>query len=183
MWVWNSPRDWHLDGVSRHVMRMESFQSKSPIKMIHYDTNYTLGGVHDICPESLTVAPVARAAVQLASVLTLSNEDSSASERSKESVVARAMKVYNDAKHIAPTRLLDEHHRCWASIWDRRHRAVYIGPTYSGPLSGTTIQRPALDTAVSGLYTRPPGNDSFTGSAVLSAAGTSSVNIGAVAVM
>lgn len=83
-----------------------------------YDTNHTLGFVHDVCPESLAVAPGARATVQLLSVLTLSNETPSGSERSKESVVARAMKVYNDAKRTASAQLLDEHRHGWATLWD-----------------------------------------------------------------
>ncbi len=83
-----------------------------------YDTNHTLGFVHDVCPKSLTVAPGARATVQLLSVLTLSNEDSGALKGSKESVVARAMKLYSDAKRTASTRLLDEHRQGWAALWD-----------------------------------------------------------------
>jgi trehalose/maltose hydrolase-like predicted phosphorylase len=80
-----------------------------------YDSNHTLGYVHDICPESLTAAPGERATVQLLSALTLSSEHLSTS---KESVVLRAMKVYEDAKRTPATQLLNEHRRGWSALWD-----------------------------------------------------------------
>jgi hypothetical protein len=80
-----------------------------------YDTNITLGYVYDICPESLTAAPGARATLQLLSALTLSSEEP---DTNKEAVVSRAMKVYQNAKRTVATQLLDEHRKGWSALWD-----------------------------------------------------------------
>ena len=91
-----------------------------------YDTNHTLGYVHDICPDKLAAKPGHKATVQLLSVLTLSNEQSeeeddmgagSSSDR-KEAVVPRAMALYKAAKSTAPKQLLAEHVQGWGALWD-----------------------------------------------------------------
>jgi hypothetical protein len=45
-----------------------------PSNAHEYDTNHTLGYVHDVCPEKLAAQPGRKATLQLLSVLTLSNE-------------------------------------------------------------------------------------------------------------
>lgn len=80
-----------------------------------YDTNITLGFVHDVCPPTLAAAAGKKTRVRLLSALTLSSEDS---EGDKDGVVASALKVYEDAKAIALDELLDEHRRGWAALWE-----------------------------------------------------------------
>ena len=57
---------------------------------------------------------------QLLSVLTLSSEESDKADKAaaKDAVVARARKLYRDAKAMAPTRLLAEHTAGWAALWE-----------------------------------------------------------------
>ena len=57
---------------------------------------------------------------QLLSVLTLSSEESDKADKAaaKDAVVARARKLYRDAKAMAPTRLLAEHAAGWAALWE-----------------------------------------------------------------
>jgi hypothetical protein len=84
-----------------------------------YDTNITLGYVHDVCPGSLKAEPGRKTHLQLLSVVTLSNEDSDVAPTSaKEAVVPRALSLYTAAKALAPTKLFEEHRQGWASLWD-----------------------------------------------------------------
>ena len=85
-----------------------------------YDTNHTLGYVHDVCPTELSAAAGGKATAQLLSVLTLSSEESDKADKAaaKDAVVARARKLYRDAKAMAPTRLLAEHTAGWAALWE-----------------------------------------------------------------
>lgn len=92
-----------------------------------YDTNHTLGYVHDICPEKLVANPGRTARVQLLSVLTLSNEEradtvdttsAAAGGDPKEAVVTRAAALYKAAKALPSDQLLDEHRQGWAALWD-----------------------------------------------------------------
>eukprot|EP01051_Picozoa_sp_SAG22_P004748 SAG22_NODE_262_length_13373_cov_11.716965_10_plen_822_part_00 len=85
-----------------------------------YDTNHTLGYVHDVCPDSLAAAPGAIATVQLLSVLTVSTEEdgSGATDGARDAVVPRAMKIYEAAKTAGRKQLLDEHRRGWEALWD-----------------------------------------------------------------
>lgn len=82
-----------------------------------YNTNQTLGYVHDLCPQKLTALPGQTAVVQLLSVLTVSSEDSEAAAAEEDAVVSRAMKVYTDAKATPPAQLLSEHRQGWAALW------------------------------------------------------------------
>lgn len=89
-----------------------------------YDTNQSLGYVHDVCPPKLTAKPGNTATVQLLSVLTLSSEEEGdmgddSKARVDTRVVSRALKIYQDAKTTSPTQLLDEHRQGWAALWDR----------------------------------------------------------------
>ena len=85
-----------------------------------YDTNHTLGYVHDLTPSSLTAAAGQVTSVQLLSVRTVSFE--SAEADAKSDVVARAMKLYEAAKATRQEDLLAEHRQGWAALWDGGYR-------------------------------------------------------------
>ena len=69
-----------------------------------YETNHTLGYVHDICPQSISAAAGAVATVRLLSVLTLSNEKLNAHE--SKDVVSRALNVYHSVAVLSSEQLL-----------------------------------------------------------------------------
>ena len=87
-----------------------------------YDTNITLGFVHDTCPDSLKAGPGGKKSLQLLSVVTLSNEVSNAARPvdsgAKEAVVPRAFSLYRAAKAVAPEMLFEEHRQGWAALWN-----------------------------------------------------------------
>lgn len=80
-----------------------------------YNTNHTVGFVHDACPSKVKAAAGATATVRLLSVLTVSTEEPNTPNTS---VVSRARQLYDAARALPPSQLLDEHTRGWGALWE-----------------------------------------------------------------
>ena len=109
----------HAGGSPRQLLGvLHAPEQCEPSNAEEYDTNHTLGFVHDVCPSSLSATPGAKASVQLLSVLTLSNEETEdQAADAKGAVVQRALSLYTAAKAADPTQLLEEHKAGWAALW------------------------------------------------------------------
>jgi hypothetical protein len=86
-----------------------------------YDTNHTVGIVHDVCPSELSAAAGTKATARLLSVLTVSSEgeSSDAPHANTTAVVSRAQRLYDAARLVPPAQLLEEHREGWAALWVR----------------------------------------------------------------